>query len=313
MKPVIVIGLNNLRITEHLGNGDAILDDARIVTHFSAIARHLPRDFDRFIGAIELDHLKTRTALIWWQGGEDQVIDDPLGFLDRYLAIAQALLTSLWLVQDNSANSDTGFLAASTGNQLGVHSNSRVIRFCCANGRDQELAISRETLRAARERARHEWDDPTAHSLSGGTALHRETSRYARAMYFVQGARAEHDLGLKIASYVQSLEALLCATSGELAHGLAERCAFFVPGPAEQRMEIYELVRKGYSIRSRIFHGDALSGERIRSLERVSVALDDISRRALLKAHEPEILRELLLPTDAFEDAMIRRIICMRP
>jgi hypothetical protein len=115
----------------------------------------------------------------------------------------------------------------------------------------------------------------------------QKITRLERALYFSQHARDSTDLGIKITNYCTTFESLFSSDSHELSHKLAERIACFLGSDFEERIKIYQEIKRAYNIRSKVIHG--AFGSVTSDLDTVSISCDNILRKAIKKIlNEPE-------------------------
>lgn len=89
-----------------------------------------------------------------------------------------------------------------------------------------------------------------------------------------------HILALKIVNYVIALESLFNTDSGEISHKVSERIAFLLSDSSQKRLEIFMNIKKAYSFRSKIVHGDNLRSD-YENLKTLSITLDMYLRSLL--------------------------------
>jgi hypothetical protein len=110
-----------------------------------------------------------------------------------------------------------------------------------------------------------------------------DQSRLSKGLLMLQAGRQSEDMALKIAHYCACFEILFNSSSGtgEIAHQLAERMAFFLSTSANERVAIYDDVKNAYNVRCEIFHGKFLKPKRQQSVEQTCVTCDDLLRKIL--------------------------------
>lgn len=130
-------------------------------------------------------------------------------------------------------------------------------------------------------------------------------NRIDRALFLLGLARINYLLPSRIASYIQVLECLFSTDKSEATQKISERAAFYGGNSSQEKQEIYDIVRIGYSIRSDFFHGNEIGKKFSKNdtLAEISLKLDNILRRTLSK-----ILMEdaglFLLANNEFEQHM---------
>src|SRR5258708_2393282 len=122
MKSTFAAVLYNLHLQEDLGGGDKIKDTMRITNNRSVISSFLSNEIIRQIGEMEAESLLSGRPVIYAQQ-ESPDHTTPEQFLLSKLYEVQTFLLTTWLFQDNSINSEMGFLFYSKNNVPSVSSN----------------------------------------------------------------------------------------------------------------------------------------------------------------------------------------------
>jgi hypothetical protein len=104
-------------------------------------------------------------------------------------------------------------------------------------------------------------------------------------IYFVVGARRSSIFPMKIVNYCTALECLFTIGTQEINHKIAERVAVMLGTSSKDKKELYNVVKKAYSIRSKIVHGQYLKGSDD-ELASISKELDNILRQLIVGNHE---------------------------
>lgn len=121
------------------------------------------------------------------------------------------------------------------------------------------------------------------HSLN-----YNDFSRVAKSYLFLQLARGNSFLPLKITFYAAIFECLFTTDNAGVNHKVAERAAFYLSDNKTERIEIYKFVKKIYDIRSKYVHGQSLDkdySERLK-MQPLSFEADRIIRRLIIKIME---------------------------
>ena len=200
-------------------------------------------------------------------------------FLIRRIFHTQGFLHSLWLVLDNAADNDLGFLIYTIGGMPMVSSNFIARGISKADGTRDAVEITRQQLRVTRDLL-HKCDlsDPTTDYI---TRLDRTSTRFGRAFYHVQSARHSNDLGMKLVGYCSAAESLFLSSQGELMHQLSERLACFLEKPGASRVDTYRRFKREYNFRSRVTHGAAIAPKELTEVKQLSLVCDEFLRRAI--------------------------------
>ncbi len=220
--------------------------------------------------------------------------DEPLRVLAVMHTYIHTFLHCLWLVKDNSVNADVGFVHSidSQGKEV-ASSNSRASVYTSADGCRKKLKYSRAELIEPRTlyerldtlgkaRSHPSTLNPISQVEPTGTVVTADEVRaLTRISYFVNSARACSDLSVKVAHYSTSLEILFSTDSSEISHKLAERVALFLGHTFAERKQLFNRVKRLYSVRSRVVHGDVLGRTSSARLSEISADADDLLRQLL--------------------------------
>ena len=282
MDSLFTIALINLKVSSDLGRGDRI-DDTTFITNNSEIVRKLLRaDYLPILGRLEASAIIEADAVIY---SVDKVPDDltPEQYLIAKLYRVKAFEMATWLMQDNSINSEHGFLLYQKDGMPTVSSNFIATQHSTATGEDVFLNLRRRELKVIREFFRKNIHiEKHAHTLPT-TQLTKGASRISMVYFLVQSARCQSDLALKISQYCSALEALYTTSTIELAHQLAERVAFFLEKDGGSRYQTYRALKRIYDFRSRIVHGGTIKHSVLDDLRNSAAICDDLIRRSLQK------------------------------
>ena len=300
-----LVGLNLLEIQEPLGKGDQIVDGFFITNDKSVLNGFLTSGFVKAIGQLETGALVTADALIYFESEAEKNLCDSeaLDLLVSMLHLTGMFSTALWLVKDNAANFEQGFLEFfPTNDQPFPSSNFLAMTVQMADGSKKRVRFSREELREAREIFKNllfplsnwtaELMEMTVKVPIGQQpvlASHANVPRLRRAFYFLESARSFRDMGMKIAMYCSLFETLFSTDASEITHKIAHRIAIFLEQEPEKRCSLYSRIKKAYGIRSKVVHGDEIKMD-LKDIQAVSVDVDGIARRIFHKIGSSEQL-----------------------
>ena len=110
------------------------------------------------------------------------------------------------------------------------------------------------------------------------------------AWIYIFHARAIAAITIKVLMYITAMEALVSTSTAELSHQVAERVALLIGDGAEERMRIYNSIKKGYGVRSKAAHGEPQKGTE-QDVAELLVQLDEYMRR-LMKLDSPYDLEQ---------------------
>ena len=245
--------------------------------------------------------------------------NEPLRVLAVMHFYIHQFLHCLWLIKDNSVNADVGFVHSidSQGKEF-ASSNSRASVYTCADGCRRTLEYSRAELIEARTlyerldslgkaRSHPSTLNPISQVEPAGTVVTaHEVRALTRISYFVNSARDCSDLSVKVAHYTTCLEILFSTDSSEISHKLAERVALFLGRTFEERKQLFNCVKRLYSVRSKVVHGDVFSKASLRRLREISLEADNLLRQILRLILDSEELCALFEGTkEAREEYLI--------
>jgi hypothetical protein len=297
-KILFIAGIEHIFIPVELGRGEKIGDSLFVTNDRTFLDSLITPTFLSIAGALEVKHLLKAGAVAYKVDEIHPFSDDKAAnqYLVGRLARIRLFLQMLWLVKDNAANTELGFIefpyktnrtASVSRNFLStVHSNSA--------GKFDSVEFSREELR----QARNLFKDYVAEEITlNSQVVANRVSRFSRAVYFLQAARSHSDLGVKIANYATSFEALFSTDTQELSHKLSERIACFLETDPAQRRSLFQEIKRAYSIRSKIVHGASGSASLQSSAEAGARSCDTALRRVLLKILGDKGLQQRFMET----------------
>jgi hypothetical protein len=133
------------------------------------------------------------------------------------------------------------------------------------------------------------------------------SARISRALGFIHRAQQTDIPPEKIAFYCSSLEALLSTSQAELSHQVAERTALISTPHANERIDVYRLIKSGYSFRSKYVHGAPVKGDE-QSVVSMSEKLDHALRNCMGCAMRNKELIEAIKNEDALDEYFLRKL-----
>lgn len=206
----------------------------------------------------------------------------------------QINMNRLWLIQDNAVYIRDGFLYAyeadlSTGHTF-KGSLSAINTFADGNRKsivfNDELKnefISNEVC-FIQERDALIKNEETQDFRNVCQYQHLKSSKLTRkelAHMYIAKARAEGVVAMKVLLYCSALEALISTTTTELSHRVSERIATILGSNKEERCAIYNCVKAGYDVRSKVAHGDFLKKNQ-EQIEQISIDIDEYLRKLIV-------------------------------
>lgn len=304
MKITFIAALYNLDISTPLRRGEKIDDNTFISNDSSLISKLIPSSKVHSIGTLEYNALLNSRTFIYSKEDIPSEISPEDYLVDRLFFI-QSFLAALWLKNDTSVDFERGFTFCT----LGVSSNCLATSYTSSKSEKVECILNREQLREVRKLARDELSYiKYSHKERKATQLLKKNTRFESALYHIQGARLESDLGLKIAKYCSALEALFSTSHAELSHQLSERLAFCISSSSVERLENYRKSKKAYGIRSKIVHGAHIKESDIPEAKNISTFCDDALRAIVSKKLSNKKFSESFLTNESLDNYMLRLI-----
>jgi hypothetical protein len=310
MQVKYVTAINHLKIASDLGRGDKLDDSTFITNNRSIISKLVDQRVIPVMGTLEWSAISEAKTVIYGRYEIDSNAQDSIAFLTSRLFWTKFLFHALWLVLDNAADNDLGFLICDADGVPTVSSNFIATGISKADGTMVVTEISRQQLQTARSLYRKFSLDGRA-GMNYTTRLVKHSNRLERALYHIQGARHSSDIALKLVNYCTAAESIFASSSpqGELAHQLSERLACFLEGPGRSRVETYNLFKRAYRFRSRVTHGAAIADKELEEVKRLSFICDDMLRRSIRRLLDDEDLIERFELEDKFNDFFITSLL----
>lgn len=305
----LITGVQDLDINEDELEEPFMLLDGLFLGWTPSFVRTLISDQMKFaMGGLDYLELVDGTRPTLFSHGQGREWSDrPLAVISMWNHEIYRLFYGLWLIRDNSLSTDVVFMeSTNTQGQPTYSSNFLHAGSVCADGVRRKVRYSRTELVEACELYRTDKQleqgvnaPPTLGSTDeveprGRVVAAGAVPALVRACFFVSAARGGDDLPTKVGHYVTCLEVLFSDDSTELSHKLAERIALFLEDSFESRKKLFQTVKKLYSVRSTVVHGDTFSSPgRIRDMTNVSREADDLVRRVLRRIMADARLRAL--------------------
>ena len=299
IKSLYITAVFNLKITEDLGKGMHVRGEIYLTNNVKFIQSLLTKDLLQAIGNLEFDALFNADAVFYkisddiiYPSNEDNLLCD-------FLANCKIIINELWLIRDHSIDIMLGFVEYPFQKLSGielpfhnvtVHSNWVTGGSFTSTGEHQITIFSRQDVDQIISFGTTLLVEPFSQSQGRKTAIRPGIQRISRCTVFLQTARLQADLGIKIIHYCSAFECLFSTDAKELTHKLAERISYFLEAEPRNRIELYNDLKNIYSIRSQVTHGSSISKKHYHRLTDFSEKADNILRRVLIKLQEKEYL-----------------------
>ncbi|PFE07171.1 HEPN domain-containing protein [Bacillus cereus] len=293
----MIARLYNIKVASTLNKGKLIDDDnMRLSNSLATFNRFFNNEgFERTIGSLEYESLKNSTYM--YQIGKLTQLEEAFKkhsisgetnyyYTNSFLRKIHIFMVALWLVKDHSVNTELGFIGTGTKeNFYSITSSGTAFSASKSNGIIEDIGFSIEEIDKAiqyYEILKPETDVNSGKRMAEGP-YNGKSLRVSRALYFVQAARHETDVPVKIMKYCTILECLFTTGREEITHKISERFAKIMSDQLEQREYYFTLVKKSYAIRSTVIHGQAMSEKRYTDALELALELDNAVRELMLK------------------------------
>jgi hypothetical protein len=299
--------LRGLKVNENLGGGDKFGLIFRITNDRKTIEKLLSSEIKQQIGILETNALLSGDLVVMCSL---DMPDDmtPLEYLDLRIAQLQSFQFAMWLAKDHSVNTEMSYLTYQLPDSWGITSNFRAVQYRNAHGKAEVVQLTREHLKGIRNLWLTAFS-PQVDITRRNTQMRTDSTREERAIFFIDLARSESDLAIKITLYCSAFETLLSTSQTELAHQLSERISFFLARNKSERHQIYKDVKDAYNVRSKIVHGATLSAQKISQLPEISCRCDSHIRQLMILILTNSALNEIFKqPNGKFDETLIKMI-----
>jgi hypothetical protein len=228
----------------------------------------------------------------------------------EYIRSLQSLFLFLWLIRDNSCNVGFSVMFKANGRLANALSSSHVNTTADCSFVDTTFTL--DEIKQSRLYA-YEWGkfasvahleerklkDPTfARGYYNKVQVnYNELNRLHRALAFLQSARASDTLQKKIMFYALILECLFSANDkSEIQHKISERVALYIGTTPTERSDLFDKVKKYYSIRSSYVHGQSMDSKFKDNevLKKMAIEFDSLIRIIFIKIIDEDSNKFLL-------------------
>ena len=282
-----VASIENLHVDGVMGSSWNIGADLKITNSRTTANKISNPTLSNLAGKLEIDQILSGEPFVYAMGPyplDDDSQDTQMKLLNARLRVAVSFCNTLWIIKDNSINIGRGFLQFPIKGNDGsrVSLNNWIIQFSDARGELTSTEFSKQEIRTAISMHKKLYSEESLHDISAPLKPShvKKVGRLSRALYFLQAARASDDLPVKIANYCTIFETLVSTSATELAHQVAERVAILIGIDSDETLEIYRSLKRAYSTRSKLVHGDDLRVDNQRYINE-SILCDGYLRRLL--------------------------------
>ncbi len=244
----------------------------------------LNRDVRDLIGAIEYNHITRSKTILFYEYEDDDIKEhfsefEHLELLGLILHWIDDFLKNSWILKDNAIVIDNGYLIDSPEIE-GAECSSQRLNYIhtLSEGGIDTVKISKKEIKKIK--LIHEKVESYLHKKKSSSmkfSMAQNYSRIGRFSFFIKYARESRNLGHKILNYCSALETLFSTDNTEISHKIGERIAFFL-SEKQNKLETYKLIKKAYTVRSKLTHGANISNKLINELSEISKEIDNILR-----------------------------------
>ncbi|MGE6376597.1 hypothetical protein [Peribacillus muralis] len=271
MKYRFVTKLYNLQLNNILRKGKRV-GRGRISNSFDNFKSIFDNQvFIKGFGSVEFNEFED--GVYYYEVGEvkdlrDKFDKEPnhIDYLNYLMSKVRLFQYALWMVKDNSVNTELGFLQIYTNEPAdGTLTNNGLFDNCTTSEGDYKAEIfNPNEIEKAIEYLQYIKDPNTTNletakkMILTSNPLSKENGRPGRAFHFLSTARSEATLPIKAIYYSTILECLFTSDSSEVTHKVSERFAHYLGDNFQERMGYYHLAKNIYKIRSKAVHGQAV-------------------------------------------------------
>lgn len=259
------------------------------------------------IGTIEFSNLLNRNTIlnnskILVKDINKRILSEETNKLSmNFLALGTILLNSLWFIKDNNCNLGTIYSLFPEFKDDVIRRDSTIV-FSNSTCDFKKTKFTAKEIKSAIKIFnlilplftidKKLLDNESPEKLSDGYSAsefndinYNSFNRVSRALQFLESARTDLVLPSKISRYIGVYEVLFSTNPGDISHKISERCALYTSQDLDERLNIFSLIKKAYSVRSKYVHGQDLSkGTKDSSqLKDICKKIDDLTRKVLNK------------------------------
>ena len=275
-------------------------------------AKFLDEDLRQAIGNIHIRALKEHDMYVaaFLDVPKDLPRTEIVNITDIVVNSIHGFIYNLWFIKDNCVKFSEIFilLIGMNDTQNGYIHNTNKETIVNANGSEHVVSFSKEELEGSiiitekltellkkrdsdfgLRKEYQELENKEFITVTAGIPHPDDYNDYniiERAFNFLRTARGISHLPHRLASYVPIFETLFgCGGSTEINYKISLRVAYYIGTDKADRVNIVELFKRVYNVRSRYFHGDVLDNKdrNIDEQHRLSTEIDNLLRRTFIK------------------------------
>ncbi|HEE9034932.1 TPA: hypothetical protein R2I11_005301 [Bacillus cereus] len=300
MKYRFLTTLHNMKLSNVKNKGTEIFPGARISNGSKSISDTLDTNLVRHtMGYITSESIRNSTYV--YIDGEFEDIHnfdemEKVGVKRTFSFLRQIehFTHELWKVKDNNVYVIDGYLFAYNKNFEDGYTYSALLTgvYSYSTYEQKESIFSDSELLTAIQNfvplSKEEFNEKNFGGKHPGLDIllrNKGSKRILRALYFTAASRSSSVIPLKIVNYCNALECLFTTGKSEVNHKIAERVSIMLGTSLKTKKDLFQLVKKAYSIRSNMVHGQALNAKE-EDLVMISQGLDKILRELIVANHD---------------------------
>ncbi|NIF24038.1 HEPN domain-containing protein [Candidatus Pantoea multigeneris] len=288
MAYTIITHFTNLAIHDH-GAPQPYINIFNIKRKDKGSSPDLPLGAKETIGSIELNKIISADHFLvkYIDTAEPFSHQQLENIMSLWGELTQAMIFSSWLTKDNNLRVDKLYFCHTEGkNSFWGSGHASIYPLSASGEAHSECSFTNNDFKRWSE-IYALFFDYTVNVADGATfttsVIDAKHPRFSRAVNFISSARSESEPAMKIAQYCSALESLFGTDSSELTHRLSERTAIFLRDCNHNPLDVYNNIKKCYSIRSTVTHGDSFKESKIASIKDDCITLDGYLREILNK------------------------------
>ena len=309
------IGVTGAKFSNIQTPGRNIGGILKIITDKSSISRKID-EYERQLGSVEHTFLSNQISGLIYSDETLSIDADNAGeiinglLIDRLLQI-QNWLMNLWLIKDNAIETDLGWMVVKFDSETTSNNNRWSTSFSKADGNVSTTQFSNGEIEQARaidsfpvlkNEIKPVSLDLSEREPEKATKLNSKSLRFQRFLYFINGARANRDVPIKIALLCSGLEAMVSSANTELTHQVAERIACLLHPAGDKRLDTFRRIKIVYGIRSKAVHGLAFKENDNKGLLESAIYIDQTCREVANIYLTDEDFRKAIESNSAFDE-----------
>jgi len=270
-------------LSENFGKGFEFGPDFYLTNDKELIKKLISPNLKDAMGSLEYHSILEQGVAFYAKDNEPLQSDEDMRlFVDTALRFIKYFSFALWGVRDNAVNCEFGFLEQSSSNSQQTFSNFVASLAVKADGTFESTAFSLTDLRIARDYYKSILRSLYPKAVES-SIFNKNMGRPTRFLLFAEAARTETDLAIRVSTSMTCLEILFSTDAAELTHKLSQRVACYLGNTKAERISLFQAMKRAYSVRSKVVHGDTLQAKLETEMVNVSKEVDEIVRRLFVR------------------------------